>query len=322
VGLLVESPPSFLTFPCIGCKERLGIDETIIEPKDMTSTDAYISLWLQLHNKVEQGLDEPDFRDIDLYHKFFLWSLGLLEYPMVLIGGDVGKGKSLVRTWLTIMQMKFFHKNACMDSPPPEPELYEKYGRLHNLYDQDYINLIVEQLKELSDLQRTISNTRDAAEREILRAKFKAKLNGMILYRTEGSYDEAHMWGDNSRTFNLTVLISRIAIIRRHLYMGMYFNYVNPRKANKLIWDIHTHEIECLKDAFPEYGPGVCSFAITDLRTNVSKWLHLKPKEWEGYWDSENIPTVVHDVEIYLGGKKKKKLNKSDWDEITVSPGV
>jgi hypothetical protein len=320
---MVEAPPAFLTMPYSGCRARLGIDEIIITPDDMTSYRAYWKLWTQLQKRFCVGpdlyLEQTDFVKASLYFKYFLLSLGLLEYPKALIGGEVGRGKSLIRSVITWWLMKLFGKGACMDAPPPDPELYP--GRIHNLYDQDYVNLIVGELARLSKLEKDIAACKDREIRIQKRVQLKEQIQKMILFNTTGSYDEAHMWGDCSRTFNLTVLISRIDIIRRHLFMGMFFCYKNPRRANKLIWDGHTHQIECLKDGFPELGPGYCNFQITDVRpggTGASKWIHLKPAQWEGYWDSENIPTVVHDVDIYLGGKRKTKLTKADLDTITV----
>jgi hypothetical protein len=320
MAVLVNAPPAFVTMPHTGCKARLGIDETIVTPDDMTSYRAYWKLWIQFTEKKEQWLELTDFRKPVLYYKYFLLSLGLLEYPMVLIGGDVGRGKSLIRSAITWWMMSLFGKNACMDAPPPNPELYP--GQIHNLYDQDYVNLVVEELGRLNKMDKDVANCKDPEQRKILRAALKEQIHKMILFNAVGSYDESHMWGDCSRRYNLTVLISRIAMIRRHLFMGMYFNYVNPRRADKLIYDPHTHQIECFKDGFPELGPGFCNFQITDVRpggTGVTKWIHLRPEQWKDYWDSENVPTVVHDIELYLGGKKKTKPTKADWDEISPS---
>ena len=324
VALLVESPPEFLIVPFTDCKARLGIEQTIITPDDMNSYDAFWRLWVEVKTQFRQTrpqdfLEETDFKNPKHYYKYFMLSLGLLDYPMVLIGGDPGKGKSLIRSTLTFRSMDLFNKTACMDTPPPNPELYP--GRVHNLYDQQYVNLIVGELARLNMLQKNISNCPDKELRIQKRQELQKHIEGMVLYNAVGSYDESHMWGDCSRRFNLTVLISRIAMIRRHLYMGMYFCYINPMRADKLIFDAHTHEIECFKDAFiRELGPGFCSFQITDKRpggTGTTKWMHLRPEQWKDYWDSENIPSVVNDVEIYLGGKKKSKPTKADWDAIT-----
>ena len=298
---------------------RLGIPETIVLPEDMTSYDAYWKLWEQFKDRQEKYLESGDFKKPSLYQKYFMLSLGLLEYPMVLIGGDVGKGKSLIRSALTYRCMKYFGKTACMDTPPPNPELF---GEVHCLYDQEYVNLIVDDLHRLNAMDKDIAKCKDMEERKLKREELKVGIKKMVLFNSVGSYDESHMWGDCSRRYNLTVLISRIAMIRRHLYMGMLFNYVNMKRADKLIYDSHTHEINCFKDAFPELGAGWCSYQITDVRaggTGVTKWMHLRPEQWKDYWDSVNIPTVVHDIDIYLGGKKKAKPTKADWDEITPS---
>jgi hypothetical protein len=211
MAVLVNAPPAFITMPYTGCKARLGIDETIVTPDDMTSYRAYWRLWTQFTEKKEQWLEQSDFKKPSLYYKYFLLSLGLLEYPMVLIGGDVGRGKSLIRSALTWWQMKLFGKVACMDCPPPNPELY---GEVHCLYDQEYVNLIVDDLHRLNAMDKDISKCKDPEMRVVKRALLKEQIHKMILFNAVGSYDESHMWGDCSRRYNLTVLISRIAMIR------------------------------------------------------------------------------------------------------------
>jgi len=318
-----DVPPPFLQLPFAGCRALLGIDETIIRPEDMTSYQAYWNLWIQFRDKKEKWLEQTDFKNVADYHKYFMLSLGLLHYPKTIIGGREGTGKSLIRSVLTFYGMKLFGKNAIMDTPPPEPELYP--GKIHCLYEQEIANLIVDELRRLNQFEKEIAGCADREQRIIMRQQLKERISKMVLFRAEASYDESQMWGACERRTNLTVLNDRISRIRRHLFMGMYFCYQNPLRADKMIYDGHTHEIICFLDAFPNVFPrGTCSYEITDVRpggSGVTKWMHLDPNKWKGYWDPFNMPTVVHDIDIYLGGKKRT-MKKSDWDNIGLSePG-
>jgi hypothetical protein len=94
----------------------------------------------------------------------------------------------------------------------------------------------------------------------------------------------------------------------------MYFNYISLKRVHPLIYDFHTHIINCGKDWF---RPGWCSYEVMDQRpggTGASKFIHLYPGDWLDIWDSYNIPSVVRDVEIHLGGNKKNKSKGPAFD--------
>jgi hypothetical protein len=285
----LETP---VVLPFAGCKQQLGIDETIIAQDDMTSFNAWYKL--KVHHSTELG--ERDFVNPKLFYKYFMLSLGLLEFPIVLIGGQRGNGKSLIASFLTYCSVQLFHKVATMEKPPPDPT---KFGKINYLHDQSYVDDIILGLAYL-----------DKVERETGKRPSEEELMKCIIYKAVFWCDEAHMWGDKLRTYNLTILMNRLIMIARHLYMAMYFSYVDIGRANRLIAPYATHIINCGKNWFPSMGDGICSFEITDIRpggTGASKFIHLDPKDWLDLWDSYNIPTVVRDVEIYLGGNKKRK---------------
>lgn len=278
--------------PFAGCKQQLGIDETLIRQEDMTSFNA----WYKLKVRHSTELGERDFVDPKLFYKYFMLSLGLLDFPIVLIGGQRGNGKSLIASFLTYCSVQLFHKVATMEKPPPDPA---KFGKINYLHDQSYVDDIILGLAYL-----------DKVERETGKRPSEEELIKCILYKAVFWCDEAHMWGDKLRTYNLTILINRLIFIARHLYMAMYFSYVDIGRANRLIAPYATHIINCGKNWFPAMGDGICSFEITDIRpggTGASKFIHLNPLDWLDLWDSYNIPSVVRDVEVYLGGAKKKK---------------
>jgi hypothetical protein len=286
---VLETP---VILPFAGCKKILGIDETVITREDMTSFNA----WYQLAVKHSQNLGERDFVSTRLFYKYFMLSLGLLEFPVVLIGGKRGNGKSMIASFLTYCSVQLFGKVATMEKPPPDPD---KFGKINYLHDQSYVDDIILGLAYL-----------DKVERETGKRPSEEELMKCILYKAVFWCDEAHMWGDRSRTYQLTVLVNRLIMIARHLYMAMYFSYVEIDRANKLILPNATHIINCGKNWFPSMGDGICSFQITDVRaggTGASKFIHLNPVDWLDLWDSYNIPSVVRDVNIYLGGNQKKR---------------
>jgi hypothetical protein len=289
--LLLEKP---VILPAPGCKKVLGIDETVIERKDMTS----FSAWYQLvHHGLKADIGEKDFVETRNWYKFFILSLGLCDFPVILLSGHRGGGKSLIASFLTYCNVQLFGKQATMEKPPPDPT---KFGdHINYLHDQNYVDDIILGLARL-----------DKIERETGKRPTEEDLQKCILYKAIFWCDEAHMWGEMSRTYQLTVLMNRLIMIARHLYMSMLFSYVDIERANKLIKPYATHVIICRKEWFPRYGKGICSFQITDIRpegTMMSKFIHLNPMDWLDLWDSYNIPSVVRDVEIYLGGNSKKK---------------
>jgi hypothetical protein len=282
--------------PYSNCKKILGINETILIREDMTSFSAWFKL---VNDGLKADLGESDFVDSRNFYKFFMLSLGLLDFPVVLIGGQRGNGKSLIASFLTYCMVQLFQKQATMEKPPPDPT---KFGKINYLHDQDYIDRIILDLARL-----------DKIERETGARPSEEELMKCILYKAVMWHDEAHMWGEKIRTYNLTVLINRLIMIARHLYMAMFFVYVDIERAHPLIAKPATHAIICGKEWFPRLGQGICSFQITDIRpggTNQSKFIHLNPVDWLDLWDSFNIPTVVHDIDIYLGGAKKKQARR------------
>ena len=284
--------PVILPYP--NCKKVLGINETILTRDDMTSFTAWFKL---VNDGLKADLGERDFVDVRHFYKFFMLSLGLLDFPVVLIGGQRGNGKSLIASFLTYCMVHLFQKQATMEKPPPDPT---KFGsKINYLHDQDYIDRIILDLARL-----------DKIERETGARPPESELEKCILYKAVMWHDEAHMWGEKIRTYNLTVLMNRLIMIARLLYMAMYFVYVDIERAHPLIAKPATHVIICGKEWFPQLGRGICSFQVTDIRpggTNNSKFIHLNPVDWLDLWDSFNIPTVVHDIDIYLGGAKKKQ---------------
>lgn len=277
-------------------KKLLGIDETVITREDMTSFNA----WYRLRNNHDIYLAESDFKDRLLYYKYFLLSAGLLEYPIVLIHGSRGGGKSLFVNWLTYMKVLLFGKRAVMEKPPPKPEMF---GKIHYLHDQNFVDEIILSLARLDEIERETGKRPPPEE-----------LEKCIIYNAEFSNDEAHMWADKASRTNLTKLMYRLEMVARHLYLGMSFVFVDINRPDMLIKESATHIVSCQQVYHYAFRKNVCGYEIRDIRpggTGAIKRMYLDPSDWLDIWDSHNIPTVVRDIDIYLGGHKKKRRDNN-----------
>lgn len=282
-----------LILPRAGCKDLLGIDETIITEDDMTTFLA----WYNLAMNHDLYLSEDDFKDKSLFYKYWLLSAGLLEYPIILIHGLRGGGKSLIDHWLGFMKANLFKKNIVLEKPVPKPEVYNT--KINFLHDQDFIDKIILDLARLDKIE---SDTGKRPPRE--------ELEKCILFNAELINDESHMWGDKASRTNLTKLMYRLEMIARHLFLGINYVFVNPNRPDMLIKEEITHEIFCQEWYHSKWQKNVCRYEIRDIRpggTGAHKTLFLNPNEWLDIWDSYNIPTVVHDIELHLGGNKKAR---------------
>jgi hypothetical protein len=302
----IQRISSFVEIPNKNAKRLLGIDPVIIEMKDMTSKMAYYRLW-----RGDPYLKKEDFRDPETFWKYFYIKLGLLEYPVALIGGEPGGGKSLIMAKITYDFVRLFGKKATMDWAPPDPTLY---GDVHNLYDTDYTDKIQGELKRLATMQAQIVNTKDAAQRAIMTMELDRDLEKMILYKAVFGLDEGDSWGEKSGRINLTKLVSRIKNRRRHFFTCMFLVLIDPTRFDQLIYNGHTHDISCFKD---RPRPGFCSYIITDIRRSgnmVSRGMILEPAKETRLWNSYGVVSLSHDVEVHLGGnvKPKKKEDKQD----------
>lgn len=292
IGSRSWDKPMILPYP--GCKPLLGVNETVITREDMHSAGA----WVRLAKYKSMHMKEKDFVDPLMYYKYFLLSFGLLEYPVALMCGLRGDGKSMGASFLSYLMHVLFGKSITMEKPPPKPELF---GKINYLHAQDYIDKMI---LDLALLDKIENDTGCPPSEEILKQ--------CILYNAWMWHDESQTWADRSRTYNLVVLIYRVITVARHLHLGMLFNYIQLERAHPLISGMATHIIRCKRNQFSWLRPGTCSMEIQDIRpggTGESKFIHLYPPDWAdmGLWNTNNIPSIVKDVEIYLGGNKKPK---------------
>jgi hypothetical protein len=275
--------PSLVTIPVPGC------EPVVFCRRDMTNDLA----WYKLAVKHDMWLEEWDFEDKNNYIKYYLLSLGLLEYPMVIISGEEGGGKSLVMAWLTYAMVNLFHKRCTLDWSPAKPELFGKY---FSLYDEDFTERIMRETNRLANLGRepTIE-----------------ELESLIIYNTVFGLDECDSYADKASRTNLTKLLGRIITRRRHFHTGIFTVFVDPNTADKrYFYNRKTHFIQC---GYQWKALDTCSYSITHFRgKGMTKQLHLKPADHADLWNTHSTVALSHDVEISFGKKKHPKKIKED----------
>jgi len=328
--------PPFIELPFPESKKLLGIDPTVITREDMTSSYA----WYRLAVSRDMYLDEWDFRDRDMFDKYFLLSLGLLEFPVALMGGDPKSGKSMGQAWIAHKIAKLFGKRATLDHTVPYPEYYRPYNSVIRLSEigKELSTLDTEndvhkgRIKALQEERVFLELHRDAMPRPYfllqdkgfaqdivdeynrlteLQAEVGQITDGewekLITYNTVFDLDECDSYALNTRRTNVTVLLSMIASRRRHTKTCMFLAMINIERFDLLIKEHCTHKINCV---WQGHMPDACSILIEDVRpggTGIKKWLVKRPKDLLHLWDSHNISPLTHDIPINFGQKKKKK---------------
>lgn len=292
----IEDYTKPIVLPALNAKLLYGIEPVVFTREDMATDYS----WYKFCIKHDIMLDARDFKEYDTYMRYWLISLGLLEYPCIFLGGPRGNGKSLLIAWLTRNLVRLFNKRATLDKVPPNPKLF---GNFHLLYDSDYIERVQD---ELNDLDKKEKHLRMTTGQGVPRSE----LEKLILFNAVFGLDECDEWAERSHRTNLTKLIARIINRSRHFYMIFILSMIDPNRFDILIYNRtnKTHEVTCGFNWFPKSLPGYCSYQIKDVRANgtgVSKWLHLNPADHTELWDSHAPVGISHSVDVYLGGKKR-----------------
>jgi len=281
--------PNAIELPVSDSKKLYGIDPTVIAFDDMTSDYA----WYRLSVRHDAFLQGRDFKDRDLFIKYYLLSLGLLEYPVILIGGEPGSGKSLFMAWYTYQLHRLFGKRATLDWVPPEPK---RYGNYFNLFDEDFQHKIIDEFNRLSRI-----------EKETGREVPQEELERFIIYNTAFGLDECDSYAHRQMQTNLTKLLAMISRRRRHTATCISMVLIDINEFAPVILKQATHKVNCIWEGHYE---NMCSILIQDDRKGGSgraKWLWLRPTDWTHIWRSHNIPPMTHEVDIHYGNKPKKK---------------
>jgi hypothetical protein len=291
--------PLVVPLPTDKSKLLYGIEPTILTREDMTSNYSWWKL-ASKNSSYKWKLGAKDFVEHDTYIKYFLLSLGLLEHSVILIGGLRRSGKSMFMAWFTYQLVRLFGKNATLDWGPPEPKYF---GRYRELYDQDYIDEIVDGFNRLTLIQKKEHRQLTQIEKE-----------SFILYNAVLGLDECDD-SDRQTQNNLTQLKARI--LRRaghfaHICAAMVMididRFAPVLKSKTLV----THTVDCTWEG---HYPGYSSILIHDERPNgtgLYKYLWLKPEDWTHLWDSHSASQITHDVEVHFGNKPKKKKQEDN----------
>lgn len=246
-------------------------------------------------------LEMDNFAEEDTLLRYYFLSLGLLDYAAVIISGLEGSGKSLFQAWCVYQIGRLFGKQITIDWSPPIHKVDTEGNLLcpielrnaHRLQDEEYITMIQDGLNKFAKLQKQYGIRPPEDE-----------LKKLIVYDSVWGFDESQTWGDKASRTNLTKLIASVLSIRRHIYTSMFFTYIDPSRADKLIYNRLTHFVSC--DMNREYYD-TCSYSIFHKRRGIAKRLHLRPKDWTHIWDTHSVPEVSHNIGIYLGGRNKPK---------------
>lgn len=329
--------PDVVELPDGESQKLLGIAPTIITRDDLTNTTA----WLKLIINKDQYLEMTDFKSYDLFNKYFLLSLGLLEFPVQFIGGEPQSGKSLYMAWYTHQVAKLFGKRSTLDWSPPNPEYYRPYNskiRIEQINTTlgkfkgketiyaKYIKNLNEELEFLNknsdfnnppyfsifdeDYTRKINdefNRLARMEKETGMPTPSGEFGKFVVFNTAFGLDEADNFEKSSRT-NFTKLMAMIGRRRRHIFCCMSFVMIDLNRFDLLLSGLCTHKVNCI---WQGHYANTCSILIEDVRrggSGIKKWLFLRPKDWLHLWHSHNISQLIHNVDISFGKPKKKKI--------------
>ncbi len=342
VRVPVAKIPDFVVLPSNDSRKLLGIYPTVITRDDMTNSMA----WLKLVINHDQYLEISDFKNKDLFDKYWLLSLGLLEFPVQFIGGDRGGGKSLYMAWYTHSTAKLFGKRSTLDWAAVTPEYYRPYNaklRIEQINDllgtmkgkeKEHVGYIKKLNDELDFINKNVNfnfppyfsifdeDYIDKINDEMKRLSDIEKQTGkslpieekekLVIFNTSFGLDEADAFDRSNRT-NYTKFVAMIARRARHVYCGMSLVMVDINRFDKLLDGLCTHKISCIKEG---HRPETCSILVEDVRKNgtgVRKWLLLRPKDFLHLWDSHNTPQMIHNLDINFGRPKQKKKIEEDY---------
>lgn len=328
--------PEVVILPDSNSKKLYGIDPVIITKDDMAS----ITGWYKLAVSGDKFLGAREFKSRDLFIKYWMVSMGFVEYPFMIFYGREGGGKSMGMAVTAHRLIKYFGRKPTLDFTPPEGEYYRPFNPvverkeaieyLHgigdpkglipryesdiveiqktpaffNFYDEDFVERIQKELDRLQRIEKELALTGEQVPQE--------EFEKLIIYNAVFALDEGDSYGDVQSQTNLIKLIGRIARRRRHTHTTILMSYVDLADVpQRIILNRATHQVFCKKDWFIL---GQCSYQFKDVRQGNNgdqKFMHLKPQDCTHLWNSHNLVSISHDVDIHFGNKgaKKKKVS-------------
>jgi hypothetical protein len=300
-----------------------GCKPVILTIDDMTSGFAYVRLV-----RGDKKLEARDFKEKDMFIRYWLWSLGLLEYPFLIIAGREGGGKSLLLGWLGNVICRLFPpKRATLDfAVPPmfdDPPIYDIHGnqikytngvsrwkdiQRFSLFDEDFLYNILDRVDSLSRYEKENNGQRPP----------QSELAKCYLWNTTFALGETKTYAEKGVKSNLLTLIGRIITARRHFHCGMAMAYVDQLAAPGIqIFDRRTHNVTCSKQ---KSGNRVyCEYWISQIYGDrLVRKLILWPDENQDLWISEDIPQFAHNLELHFGniGAKLAKKRQEERDKL------
>jgi hypothetical protein len=283
--------PEAVVLPRDNSKKLLNIDPVVITRADLTSDYA----WYKLAVEHSPTLQQIDFKDKDLYTKYYLLTLGLLDFPVIAVGGEPEAGKSLLMAWLTERLHRLFKKRACLDWAPPEPKYF---GNYHDFKDHDF------QLKLVDDFDFMHRLEQDTGRPVPLEIRRK-----LIVFNAIMGLDEADSYCHKKHQTNTTKVIGETGRRRRHVFAGIILVMINPEDFADDILQLITHKVTCYGKEHMPY-PECCEILIEDIRpggTGLAKSLWLDPSKYLHLWDSHNIPAMSHRSIVSFAKRTKKE---------------
>ncbi len=283
--------PEAVVMPRDNCKKLLNIDPVIITRADLTSDYA----WYRLAVEHSATLQQIDFKDKGLYTKYYFLTLGLLDFPIVAVGGEPETGKSLFMAWLTERLHRLFKKRACLDWAPPEPKYF---GNYHDFKDHDF------QLRLVDDFDFMHRIEQDTGRPVPLGIRQK-----LIVFNAIMGLDEADSYCHKKHQTNTTKVIGETGRRRRHVFAGIVLVMINPEDFADDILQLITHKVTCYGKEHMPY-PECCEILIEDIRrggTGLAKSLWLDPSKYLHLWDSHNIPAMSHRSIVSFAKRTKKE---------------
>jgi hypothetical protein len=329
---LVSKIPEVVIIPDSNSKKLYGIDPVIITRDDMVS----ITGWYKLAVGHDMFLNEREFKNRDMFTKYWMISMGMTEYPFMLFYGQEGGGKSMGMAVTAHRLIKHFGRKPTLDFTPPEGEYYRPFNSVivrqqaievlqktgdpeglipkydaeitqikktppfFNFYDEDFVDRIKNELDRLQRIEKELAARGESVPQE--------EFEKLVIYNAVFALDEGDSYGDIQAQTNLIKLIGRVARRRRHTYTTILMAYVDLKDVPvRIILNRATHQVMCAKNWVYD---GFCSYRVADVRqggSGESKFMHLRPQDCTHLWNSHNLVSISHDVEIKFGNKGAKK---------------
>lgn len=274
--------PKLIRWPVPGC------DDVLFTREDFTDRDSWYKFLLLTSGGFGYTIDDMkmyDFRREAQWRRYWILTMGLTE-GIVILGGDIGSGKSLFMYWLAYRLKTLFGKRATFDIPPEE-----SFGD----FDVTSADIFITEWAELTKL---------ALKKGLEKPTPEFLTEHSSLYNRAYGLDEAHKHMPKRGLTKYGMLLHDFNLAHRHLHNLMMFPTAQPKSlAIQELTEIATHFIICAKDRFE---PDLCTYQIKRKRPEYFREMELHPNEWSHLWDTHSLIGMRENVDPKL----LKQLNK------------